>query len=38
MVGAESWGRERIRKLDILDGPAFGEDRRTLAEVGMVVV
>jgi hypothetical protein len=38
MVGAELLGRERIRKLDVLDGLAFAEDRRTLVEVGMVVV
>jgi hypothetical protein len=38
MVGAKSWSRERIRKLDVLDGLAFAEDRRTLVEVGMIVV
>jgi hypothetical protein len=38
MAGVESWSRERIRKLDVVDGPAFAEDRRTLVEVGKVVV
>ena len=38
MVGAESWGRERIQKFDVLDGLSFAEDRRTLVEVGMIVV